>query len=103
MKIFDTKQIKELDAYTIEHKPIASFKLMERAADYCYEWINIHIRLSRDSKLHYSSKYIVFCGSGNNGGDGLVISRLLASKEYNVEVYMVRYSDNSSEDNKTAE
>src|ERR1035437_1887277 len=103
MKIFNTKQIKELDAYTIEHEPISFFKLMERAADNCADMIYRTTRLSRDSKGHYSSKYIVFCGSGNYGGDGLIIARMLAAKDYSVEVYMIRYSDNSSEDNKTAE
>ena len=32
MKIFTTAQIHELDKYTIEHEPIASLNLMERAA-----------------------------------------------------------------------
>jgi NAD(P)H-hydrate epimerase len=32
MKIFTTAQIRELDKYTIEHEPIASLELMERAA-----------------------------------------------------------------------
>ena len=32
MKIFNSAQIRELDKYTIEHEPIASLDLMERAA-----------------------------------------------------------------------
>ena len=32
MKIFPSSSIKKLDAYTIEHEPIASIDLMERAA-----------------------------------------------------------------------
>ena len=32
MKIFDSSQIRELDKYTIEHEPVKSIDLMERAA-----------------------------------------------------------------------
>jgi len=40
----------------------------------------------------------IFCGLGNNGGDGLAIARLLAKKDFRVEVFVLRYSDKSSED-----
>jgi NAD(P)H-hydrate epimerase len=39
----------------------------------------------------------VFCGLGNNGGDGLALARLLAKKEFRVEVFIVRYSEKISE------
>jgi ADP-dependent NAD(P)H-hydrate dehydratase / NAD(P)H-hydrate epimerase len=103
MKIFDTKTIKELDAYTIEHKPIASFKLMERAADNCERWIcssNSNFYNSNNEKSIITK---VFCGLGNNGGDGLLIANLMASENMEVEVYVIKYSDNSSKDNKKAE
>ncbi len=40
----------------------------------------------------------IFCGLGNNGGDGLAIARLLAKKDFRVEVFIFRYSETSSED-----
>lgn len=103
MKIFNTKQIKELDAYTIEHEPISSLELMERAVENCYEWIDEVAKLSIYSNDEYIHSYKVFCGLGNNGGDGLVLAEMLAAEGESVEVYMIRYSDNSSDDNKKAE
>ena len=39
MKIFTAEQIRAWDAFTIEHEPIASIDLMERAAKKCVDWI----------------------------------------------------------------
>ena len=80
MKLFSTSQIKELDAYTIEHEPIQSIDLMERAAHaftdaFCLRFPEL-------------SKTIVFAGPGNNGGDALAIARILYQKDYPVEIYL---------------
>ena len=81
MKIFSAGQIKAWDAYTIQHEPISSIDLMERAATACTEWIMLH---------HFSKKKLhVFCGKGNNGGDGLAMSRLLLQEGCNVTVYIL--------------
>jgi NAD(P)H-hydrate epimerase len=69
MKIFSAAQIREWDAYTIAHEPITSIDLMERAATMCFDWITNHFK--------NESEYLVFCGTGNNGGDGLAIARML--------------------------
>src|SRR6266853_3275788 len=90
MKILSTKQICEADAYTIAHEPISSIDLMERAARTCSDWILNH--------LDKSVSFKIFCGTGNNGGDGLAIARLLGKDVFRVEVYVVRYSNNSSPD-----
>jgi NAD(P)H-hydrate epimerase len=90
MKILSTDQIRQADAYTIVNEPISSIDLMERAATQCFNWIKSHI-----SK---SNKFKVFCGTGNNGGDGLVIARLLLDKNYDIEIYIVKYSVKFSED-----
>ncbi len=90
MKILNSQQIREIDAYTIENEPISSNALMERAAVKCYEWIVRRMPKKRTVK--------VFCGMGNNGGDGLVIARLLAAKAYHVKVYKILHSDSASED-----
>lgn len=80
MKIFPTTSIKQLDAYTIENEPITSIDLMERAAHALAE--AIAERWSADTPL------TVFAGPGNNGGDALAVSRLLAQQGYKPEVYL---------------
>jgi NAD(P)H-hydrate epimerase len=66
---------------------------MERAATQCFNWIKSHI-----SK---SNKFKIFCGTGNNGGDGLVIARLLLDKNCDVDVFIVKFSAKLSDDFKT--
>jgi NAD(P)H-hydrate epimerase len=90
MKILPIEKIREADAYTIANEPIASIDLMERAAMQCYNWLRKRIR----KKQHV----MIFCGLGNNGGDGLVIDRLLAENNYHVDLYIIRYSVKCSED-----
>jgi ADP-dependent NAD(P)H-hydrate dehydratase / NAD(P)H-hydrate epimerase len=93
MKIFSKDQIIEADRFTIENDPIASIDLMERAAKNCFEWINENI-INNNSKL----KFKIFCGTGNNGGDGLAIARLLTANNQKCDVYIVKYSDKYSPD-----
>ncbi|MFH1320821.1 MAG: NAD(P)H-hydrate dehydratase [Bacteroidota bacterium] len=90
MKILSANQIRETDAYTIKNEPIKSINLMERAATQCYEWLIDRFDMSVDFKI--------FCGTGNNGGDGLVVARMLSNKGYKVEVFIVRYSQKCSDD-----
>jgi NAD(P)H-hydrate epimerase len=90
MKILPVDKIREADAYTIKHEPVASIDLMERAARACCKWIRKRTDITTTVK--------VFCGPGNNGGDGLVIARLLANKGYSVKVYIIRFTDKVSED-----
>lgn len=80
MKFFYTAQIKELDAYTIEHEPISSIDLMERAAR----------ALTAAVLERYSgSGFAVFAGPGNNGGDGLAMARMLAAEGHSVAVWLI--------------
>ncbi len=90
MKILTSQQIREADAYTIEHKPISSIDLMERASRACAEWLL--------EKIDKDKKFVIYCGMGNNGGDGLAIARMLADEEIEVEVNLVKHSDRRSED-----
>ncbi len=90
MKILHASQIREIDAYTIQHEPVSSIDLMERAARKCFDWIRSHIKKNQTAKI--------FCGMGNNGGDGLVIARMLAGTGRKVIVYKVLHADRSSED-----
>lgn len=90
-KLFSVSQIQAWDTYTIEHEPISSIELMERAAKECVAWI---IQKWPDT----DTTFAIFCGNGNNGGDGLAIARLLILSAYHVNVCLI---DNSkrSEDN----
>lgn len=90
MKILNVEQIRALDQYTIEHEPIAPINLMERAALAFTAWFAAHFPPPQSVK--------VFCGLGNNGGDGLAIARLLLEREYAVEVIIVRYTPRESDD-----
>jgi NAD(P)H-hydrate epimerase len=63
---------------------------MERAAGKCFHWIK-----SRIGKNH---RFRIFCGTGNNGGDGLVIARLLLEINCDVDVYIVMFSEKQSND-----
>lgn len=80
IKIFPTIQLKELDAYTIENEPVSSIDLMERASRV----------LARAMSERWSAEtpFTVFAGPGNNGGDALAVSRLLAERGCRVEVYL---------------
>lgn len=81
MKIFTNNQLKELDSQTIEREPISSIDLMERASVAITEAIE---KRWPDS----NTSFLVFAGDGNNGGDALAVSRLLAEKNHSVEVFL---------------
>jgi hydroxyethylthiazole kinase-like uncharacterized protein yjeF len=87
-----SKQIREADAYTIAHEPISSVDLMERASKAFVGWFINHFP---DKKLTIA----VYCGTGNNGGDGLAIARILCDHGYcNIDVKITRFSDKASDD-----
>lgn len=90
MKIFPTTSIKQLDAYTIENEPIASIDLMERAAEALAQAIS--------KRWDAHTPLTVFAGPGNNGGDALAVSRLLAKKGYRPEVYLFNTKGSLSPD-----
>lgn len=81
MKILTGGQFRELDIYTIEHEPIASIDLMERASRAIASEI---LRRWDDPQQHI----IVFAGPGGNGGDGLAVARLLAEAGRLVTAYL---------------
>jgi len=90
MKIFTSGLTKQADNFTIENEPISSLNLMERAATRAADKI---------LKLYFDKiNFAVFVGPGNNGGDGLVIARLLSEKGFNVDVYFVKFTDKVSDD-----
>ncbi len=82
IKILSASQIKELDAYTIQHEPVSSIELMERACRAFTNWL-----VERYDATH---RIGIICGTGNNGGDGLGIARMLHEWNYPVKVWIVR-------------
>ena len=88
MKILSSKQIRNADKFTIDNEPIAAIDLMERAASRCSKWLQ--------KRFDKKYKFYVFCGTGNNGGDGLAISRLLFESGYSVCCYLVASSKSNS-------
>ena len=90
LKILSSKQIRQADFYTIKNEPIKSIDLMERAALKCFKWIQ--------SKYDLSYTFYIFCGSGNNGGDGLAIARMLNLSKYKVYCYQIKLGKNFSND-----
>ncbi|HEY0434884.1 MAG TPA: NAD(P)H-hydrate epimerase, partial [Chitinophagaceae bacterium] len=83
MKVLDSAQIRDWDLYTIGHEPVASIDLMERAAVACVRWLEEH--------SFPDHAFAIFCGKGNNGGDGLAIARLLLERECAVDVYILEF------------
>ncbi len=101
MKLLTAQQIKDWDAYTINHEPVKSIDLMERAAVAFSKWFSSFQEECRDNSRDEVVK--IFCGVGNNGGDGLAIARLLAEQKIHVEVFIVEYSKIKSVDFKLNE
>lgn len=91
MKILSKEQIYKGDQITAKKQNIASTDLMERAGVQIFNWLHSRMQ-GAQVPIH------VFCGIGNNGGDGLVISRHLITHGYNVITYVVNCSDKRSKD-----
>ncbi|MFW5767249.1 MAG: NAD(P)H-hydrate epimerase, partial [Bacteroidota bacterium] len=90
MKIFKSSQVKDIDACTIKHEPISSPELMERASKRMASWIV--------SKFDENRPVFVIAGPGNNGGDGLVVARLLAIQGFSVTACLLRFAPELSPD-----
>lgn len=89
MKIFDASLVREIDAYTIQHEPIVSTDLMERAATRLVGWYVRH--------FHTDQKVLIFAGAGNNGGDALAMARMLAERQFGVECFLLSFSKLSAD------
>lgn len=84
------QQMKAADRYTIKTLGVPSMELMERAAGSC-------VKVMKELNLNLS-RVCVVCGSGNNGGDGFAIARLLILDGYKVTVVMAGKNDRCTEE-----
>ncbi|MGI9527125.1 MAG: NAD(P)H-hydrate dehydratase [Weeksellaceae bacterium] len=91
MKIISAKQSKSLDQETMNKEPISSIDLMERAGLLLFDKI-----FDRFGK---KVTYLILCGNGNNGGDGLVIARKLLEADCVTFVFIDKNSTQKSSDN----
>jgi len=90
MKILSIAQTRVADQFTIDNEPISSIDLMERAANACFKRL---IELIKPSE-----EVLVFCGKGNNGGDGLAIARLLIEQGFECKAILINYMNKFSPD-----
>jgi len=87
-RILSAAQIREWDAYTIANEPISPEGLMERASNAFVSWFV--------PRYNTGEKIGIVCGKGNNGGDGLVIARLLSDRHYDVSILRLDEADYNS-------
>lgn len=88
--ILNANQMKSADAYTINKMGIPSMVLMERAALQT-------VKVMKEKKINLSNTLII-CGSGNNGGDGFAIARLLIEEGYRPDIAFVGNMQSRSEE-----
>lgn len=90
MKVLSAIQTGEADAQTIREEGIASVDLMERAARAFAGWL--------ENKITPERPILIFCGPGNNGGDGLAVARILHQRLYDVQLYLLNEGNRTSRD-----
>ncbi|MCG2730830.1 MAG: NAD(P)H-hydrate epimerase, partial [Acetobacterium sp.] len=90
MKVVTPKEMAVMDRHAIE-AGTPSLELMERAGQACAEIIK--------ESLNEKSQIIILCGPGNNGGDGLVVGRLLSEAGYIVHLFLTEAETKLSDDN----
>lgn len=81
MRLVSSKQMQAIDAACASEFHMSNTRLMEQAAQAIF--------LAMNNWLVDEAMISVVCGSGNNGGDGLALARLLYEADYDVRIYMV--------------
>ncbi len=89
MQVFSAEQLYEADRVTTEKQGISSLDLMERAGIQIFNWLHQRMQ-GAQVPVH------IFCGIGNNGGDGLVLGRHLIEHGYVVHIYVANFTDKRS-------
>lgn len=86
-----SEEMEAIDTYCIENLGIPGIILMENAA----------LKVIENIDLEKTNSFVIICGVGNNGGDGLAIARHLIVAGKNVEVFILGKLNNGSKDFKT--
>ncbi len=81
MRVLDAEAMREVDRRAIEELGIPALVLMENAA--------LGVVEALAERFPKAERVAIFCGPGNNGGDGLAIARQLATRGYDVEAVVV--------------
>ncbi len=89
IKILKSETLRNIDQETIQKQGLQSHELMERAAEACVAWI--------DQQIPAGIGFLIVCGPGNNGGDGLAIARKLWERGKDVRVRLASANQVSSE------
>ncbi len=97
MRIATAEQMRYLDYTAIHERNISSVDLMEHAA------VGLYVACFDILEHSQNSKCTVICGSGNNGGDGLAVARLLIEHGYRVRVLLVGKREKMTDDSREME
>ena len=89
-KILSSQQTKQLDVLTMSAQGISSYELMERAVQ------NLHAEMKIFCPDFGKKNFLVVAGTGNNGGDGLGVARMLKNANVNVSVWFCDFSSKIS-------
>ncbi len=95
MELSDAKRMKEADALAIHERGIDSLALMETAAG--------HVAAAVMDYMDDSRSAVLFCGPGNNGGDGVAAARLLAARGVTVRAFLVGDREKMTSDTRAME
>lgn len=92
--LLTSEQMRGADAFTIAKKQISSLELMESASQ-------AFVNAFTEEVIDQTVPIAVLCGKGNNGGDGLVIARLLKDRGYTaVSIYLIDFSSKETQEYK---
>jgi len=85
MFVLSREEMYAIDKYTIEDIGIPGQELMKNAGEKCSKFIN--------DLISPESKIAIFCGSGNNGGDGFVVARYLHNWKHLSKIFLMGSTD----------